>query len=123
MIRLLQRECAVLPLVLEGRWFDMIAAGEKKEEYRAFSPYWDVRLKNWDSKVKPNVCPVVEFRWGYSSTAPRMMFYVLGMNEPPKMTTYAIRNKARHPEWGEPEERHFVISLGGPVKIVKEYME
>lgn len=118
MIRLLQNECAVLPLVLKRCWFDMIAAGEKKEEYRAFSPYWDVRLKNWDSKVKPNVCPVVEFRCGYSSAAPRMMFYVLGMNEPPKMTIYAIRNKAQHPEWGEFKDKHFVIALGGRVEIV-----
>ncbi len=122
MIRLLQRECAVLPLVLKRRWFDMIAAGEKKEEYRSFSAYWDVRLKNWDCKVSPYIAPVVEFRCGYSSAAPRMAFWVYGFPVA-MMMPYELRYGARHPEWGEPEERHFVISLGGPVKIVKEYME
>ena len=34
----------VLHLVLKKRWYEMIASGEKKEEYRAFTPYYIKRL-------------------------------------------------------------------------------
>lgn len=33
-----------LTLSLKKKWFDMIASGEKKEEYREVSPYWIKRL-------------------------------------------------------------------------------
>ena len=33
-----------LHLVLIGKWYDMIASGEKTEEYRALTPYWCNRL-------------------------------------------------------------------------------
>lgn len=34
----------VLKLVVSKQWFDMIAAGEKAEEYREIKPYWASRL-------------------------------------------------------------------------------
>ena len=34
----------VLNLVVSKEWFDMIVAGEKKEEYRAIKSYWINRL-------------------------------------------------------------------------------
>lgn len=34
----------VLHLTLKKRWFDMIASGEKKEEYRELKDYWGYRL-------------------------------------------------------------------------------
>lgn len=34
----------VLHLVLKRQWYEMIASGEKKEEYRAFTPYYIKRL-------------------------------------------------------------------------------
>lgn len=34
MKQLKRSECAILPLVLKGKWYDMIASGEKREEYR-----------------------------------------------------------------------------------------
>lgn len=34
----------VLNLVVSKQWFDMIAAGEKTEEYRTIKDYWTVRL-------------------------------------------------------------------------------
>lgn len=33
-----------LHLVLIGKWYDMIASGEKTEEYRAITPYWCNKL-------------------------------------------------------------------------------
>ncbi len=33
----------ILLLNLEAEWFDKIAAGTKREEYRDFSPHWKAR--------------------------------------------------------------------------------
>lgn len=43
----------VLDLVLKGKWYDMIASGEKREEYREIKPYWIKRIikcVRWCSK-------------------------------------------------------------------------
>lgn len=34
----------VLTLIVSKQWFDMIAAGDKTEEYREIKPYWVARL-------------------------------------------------------------------------------
>lgn len=44
MIKLKRSQCSILRLVLKGKWYDMIATGEKKEEYRADTQYWHKRL-------------------------------------------------------------------------------
>lgn len=36
----------VLHLTLKKKWFDMIASGEKTEEYRDISEFWIKRLTN-----------------------------------------------------------------------------
>lgn len=53
-------------LVLKKEWFDMIASGEKKEEYREIKPFWSKRLenRNYDNII---------FQLGYSKDAPRMI--------------------------------------------------
>jgi hypothetical protein len=71
MQKLKRSECAVLPLVLKGVWYDMIDSGEKSQEYRDATAYWAARLKNWDEDGRE--C-VVEFRHGYAKDAPRMAF-------------------------------------------------
>lgn len=38
----------VLNLSVTKQWFDMILAGDKKEEYRVIKPYWWKRLVNVD---------------------------------------------------------------------------
>lgn len=55
-----------LHLTLKKKWFDMIASGEKTEEYREIKEYWNRRLlgKTYD---------VVKFRNGYSKNAPSMI--------------------------------------------------
>ena len=71
MMKLKRSECAVLSLVLKGKWYDMIERGEKREEYRDDKVYWAIRLVNWDDDGRK--C-VVEFRRGYGHDAPRMAF-------------------------------------------------
>lgn len=116
-IALSRSECAVLPLVLKGQWYDMIERGEKREEYRAVTTYWRVRLHNWDRGWTAQGAPVVEFRRGYAKDAPRMAFWCLGMETASGMLSYAYSEEQWHPEWGEPTEPHFVIALGGRVEL------
>lgn len=41
----------VLKLVVSKQWFDMIASGEKTEEYRDIKPYWVARLFHNNSNI------------------------------------------------------------------------
>lgn len=101
-----------LHLMLKRKWYDMIASGEKKEEYREMTSYWMNRfcenvtcnfnvatgeiklqgeIKNFDT-----VC----FHLGYSKTT--MTFKI----------DY-IEAGQGCPEWGaEPGKQYFVIKLG-----------
>jgi hypothetical protein len=36
----------MLTLPIKKKWFDMIASGEKKEEYREIKEYYEIRLQN-----------------------------------------------------------------------------
>ena len=114
-------KCAILSLVLTGKWYDMIEHGGKREEYRAATSYWNRRLYNWDAKFTDHNIPVVEFRRGYAHNAPRMAFWCMGLPTATGMKTYAYVDlpidKRHHPEWGEPSAPHFFIKLGGRVVL------
>lgn len=62
-----------LKLTLHRQWFDDIASGSKKIEYREIKPYWITRLegKTFDE---------VHFRNGYNTNAPFMRIECLGIN-------------------------------------------
>ena len=110
MRKLKRSECAVLSLVLKGKWYDMIERGEKKEEYRLVNDYWDARLMNWEEESQ-TAWKVAEFRRGYAADAPRMAFHV---------SRVRIRSVAVFKEWGEPEAPHFVIELGERAELKEE---
>lgn len=55
----------VLHLTLHRRWFDAIASGEKKAEYRLLKPYWAKRLEGREYDE-------IHFRNGYAKDAPFM---------------------------------------------------
>lgn len=83
----------ILHLTLKKKWFDMIAAGVKKEEYREIKPYWDVRLsKSFD---------VVRFKHGYDKDAAVMDVRLI------EITT----GKGK-PEWGGADDEVYIIKLG-----------
>lgn len=117
----------VLHLTLKKHWFDMIASGEKTEEYREIKPYWFRRLALCGGKepiphgytCKKALCvscvyaggfverpySVVSFRNGYHKNAPSMSFR---MNE--------IRVTTGFQDWGaEPGKKYFVIKLGDKI--------
>lgn len=120
-IQLPRSRCSILPLVLKGKWFDMIASGEKREEYRLPTLYWRKRLHNWDLKFTENTSPIVEFRRGYAKNAPRLAFWCRGIETISGLMPYAYvdasTEKIRHPEWGERVDPHFFIELGGRVNL------
>jgi len=71
----------VLHLTLKKKWFDMIASGEKKEEYREIKPYWASRLTTLppefakrcelqDVREYTNNFDAVVFKNGYAKDAP-----------------------------------------------------
>lgn len=110
MRKLKKSECAILPLVLKKKWYYLIDSGEKKEEYRADKPYWNVRIGNWLNKAQSkNLAPVVAFSLGYR---PATMFFKVSE---PVMQSYVVY----HPEWGETAVPHTVIELGARVEIVE----
>lgn len=84
----------VLHLTLKKKWFDLIASGEKKEEYREMKPYWHKRL----NKPYDSIC----FRNGYSKNAPRI---TVELRE--------VLSGLGIIEWGAPErECVYILKLG-----------
>lgn len=95
----------VLYLTLKKRWFDMIASGEKKEEYREIKPYWEKKLEGhyveFDEALEFDV---VRFARGghFKDTLPQITVECLGIHRGTGKT-----------EWGaEPGKEYFVIKLG-----------
>lgn len=104
MRQLKRSECAILPLVLKGKWYDMIASGKKEEEYRDYKPFWQKRICNF---LRKKGTGVVAFSYAYTKAD---MFYTI------KLVYKSF--ESNHPEWGEPETPHYVIKLGERVELV-----
>lgn len=71
----------ILHLTLRCQWFDAIASGSKKVEYRAVTPHWISRLENRQYDE-------VHFRNGYQPDSPFMRVECLGII---KNSTYCIK--------------------------------
>jgi len=117
MRKLSKQQCSILPLVLKGKWYDLIASGEKKEEYRDSKPFWDKRIGKWLGNKQAHFSYerldtndkylVVGFSRGYKKPD---MFFLLGYCE--------RRGTSCNPGWGEPEDLHYVLGLGERVSFV-----
>lgn len=84
-----------LNLTLKKPWYDSVASGDRKEEYREITPYWKSRLlnKKYDIAV---------FRNGYAIRSEKVFVEVLGIKE-----GYGKK------EWGAEEGKEvYVIQLG-----------
>ena len=124
MVRLKINECSVLNLVLKRKWYDMIASGEKKEEYRESKKHWWTRIGRWMANSIPdgdrfdvifgeNKPMVVAFSLGYRKAD---MFFVVDIVLDPDAK---YPDRTCHPEWGEPDFPHYVIKLGERVELVE----
>jgi hypothetical protein len=72
----------VLHLTLKKKWFDMVASGEKKEEYRQDKPYWKARFVKegyWHSQTCKDF-DIVRFKNGYGRNAPTIDVECLGIH-------------------------------------------
>ena len=111
----------VLNLTIRRKWLDMIASGEKREEYRRTDNAqvvraWSRWLNSWPDDA------VAVLRAGYTMRAPAVVVEVVAM------TIRGARDAAR-PDWGE--ERgvaRFVLKLGrvlraGEYADVRAWME
>ena len=117
----------VLHLVPKRKWWDMIASGEKKEEYRDVNHYWAIRLldsqyrwysQNFDyptdfidwlccrlahNDIAFRSYEKVCFHLGYTNNT--MTFKIASMN--------VMYGEECHQDWGaEPDKYYFVIKLG-----------
>jgi hypothetical protein len=95
-------ESAILHLTLKQQWFEQIASGQKREEYREIKPYWSVRLlqKKFD---------VVQFRNGYRKNAPTI-----------RVELKEIISGLGVLEWGAPlSEQVYILRLGKIVSCNK----
>lgn len=67
----------VLHLTLKKKWFDLVASGEKREEYRGITQYWWTRLIDHydpaDGEMITKSFDVVEFRHAYRKNAPTII--------------------------------------------------
>ena len=101
-------ELTVLDLTIKKKWFDMIASGEKKEEYREMKPYWDARLiedgyyfRHFD---------LVKFRNGYKKDSPYIILDCL-----------EIQEGHGNPNWGaEVGKMYYIIKLGSIYKPINQ---
>jgi ASC-1-like (ASCH) protein len=76
-----------LHMTLQKQWFDQIAAGTKKTEYREVKSYWTTRL--FDAAGRPKPFDTIIFRNGYAPTSPRMRVEFKGLTVVDGL--YAIR--------------------------------
>ena len=84
----------ILRLPIKKKWFDMIASGEKQEEYREIKPYWDTRLcgHGYDA---------VQFRNGYSKQSRTVLVDLWAIN-----IGFGLK------EWGAPDCSVYKLILG-----------
>ena len=100
-----------LHLNVKKKWFDLIAAGEKKIEYRKYKPYWQRRLiKSVGIVIIMHVFDEIHFKNGFKrkngSEAPFMRVKHIGTSV----------DEVIFPGKKEPEE-YFSICLGKILEI------
>ena len=104
----------MLTLPIKKKWFDMIASGEKYEEYREIKPYYCTRFKklflDGVTKGEAWIRPprrTIRFRNGYSSKSPMIE----------AECTMHLGNGVE--EWGaEPGKRYIILTIY-KYKIIK----
>ena len=105
----------VLHLTLKKKWFDMILAGEKKEEYRELKKYWHRRFicsvmsKEDEDIISYKEFDYVIFKNGYQKNSPTASFKFEG-----------IAVGTGRVEWGAPNNLCYIIKLGKQIHTNNE---
>lgn len=104
----------ILQLTIKRKWFNLIASGVKKEEYREVKRYWEKRLiSNYDELMENGEGVVwfmdydlVKFRNGYHPDSPTLLIECKGIDVGPAV-----------PEWSDNWQGNvFRIKLGDIIK-------
>jgi len=104
----------ILHLTLKKKWFDLIASGQKTEEFRQDKPYWAARLL--DNNNTPKHFDEIYFRNGYSKDSPFMRVECKGISLTGK--------KWWTPKHGELlTERVIMIHLGKVLEVTPSTQE
>lgn len=93
----------MLTLPIKRKWFDMIASGEKKEEYRALTDYYDSRFTNVPRFLDEGQWQFyVRLRAGYNENSPSLVI------------SCWLDIGTGKPEWGAvPGEEYFRLHITG----------
>ncbi len=83
-----------LHLVLKNKWYDMILSGQKDEEYRRQTEYWNKRI--W---IKRYHISSIVFHRGYTNTTH-------------ERESIGIASGFGKKEWGAPENEVIILKLG-----------
>ena len=101
----MKKDMRILDLSLTYHWYDMIASGEKKEEYREVKEFYIKRLcslYSTDSESRFKHYDVVRFHRGQGGKE-TMLVEFKGV----------YIGYGKHPEWGAPSDKPvFIIELG-----------
>lgn len=108
-------------MTLKRKWFELIATGRKKEEYREYKPHWINRVyektfyKSGVVKLEPKSFDLVEFSNGYGSV-PVAIVKFAGV-----MVLATSEIKPRHGEIIKKPQ--FVIFLGDVMELNQKARE
>ena len=99
----------MLTLPIKRKWFNLILSGEKKEEYRDLTPYYQKRFQTiglLDEKGRSTFrLADVVFRNGYAKESPEFMARV------------TLRKKGGRCEWGAIHgQKYYVLVIVGILK-------
>lgn len=86
----------IYTFAITRKWFDMIASGQKREEYRKMSPFYESRLRQYTGQIV-----TIRLRNGYATHCPSIL-----------CTVRVIRGKRGRVEWGaERYEKYYVLKI------------
>jgi ASC-1-like (ASCH) protein len=98
----------ILHLTLKKKYFDLIASGEKKEEYREYTPYWFSRL--YDSAVQTyKKFDIICFKNGYKKKSPTIFIECKGIT--------SKSGELIDSDYVDENSYYFVIYLGNIKKL------
>jgi hypothetical protein len=111
-----------LPKTLKKKWFDMIASGEKKEEYLEIKPFWINRL-TWHEYHKRSKFGLIRLYLNGVDVL-RRDFDIISTNNGYQKNCPNIKWKHKgirigkgKPEWGaEAGKLYFILEIGELIK-------
>lgn len=120
----------ILDLSLAYKWYDMIASGEKKEEYREIKDYWtkrfiDMEVVEYEQEVHNSICRLLGLTPMQVTCKDALRYFPRehydavcfhrgqGGRQTMLIECKGISVGYGNPEWGAPADREvFIIKLG-----------